>query len=69
MLELWLYLFLMLFIDNNFANVNPVIDNDVLVETIREARMEVDKAINSTLRELFDNSRPRTPQDLLALFR
>ena len=36
---------------------------------MRQARTEVDRAFNSTLRQLHDRSQPRTPSDLLALFR
>ena len=59
----------MLFVDDAFGRRSPVFDNEILVDTIRQARNEVDKAINNTLRDLFDHTNPRTPQDLLAILR
>ena len=55
--------------DNSFNRVNPVIDNEVIEQTVTEARQQVDSVINNTLRDLYDRSKTRTPSDLLALFR
>ncbi|XP_038056702.1 peroxidasin homolog isoform X2 [Patiria miniata] len=38
-------------------------------DSITQAINNVDRAINETRRELFDRSKPRTPSDLLTLFR
>ena len=37
--------------------------------SVTEAISEVNKVFNNTLTQLYDRSRPRTPSDLLALFR
>ena len=45
------------------------LDQLFINRTVQDSIRRVNSAINNTIRHLQDNSRRRTPQDLLALFR
>ena len=55
--------------DGSFNHIHPGITDRVVDETVRQAQREVNRAFNSTLSALHDPSQPRTPSDLLSLFR
>ena len=59
----------MILSDGSFNHIHPGITDRVVDETVRQAQREVNRAFNSTLSALHDPSQPRTPSDLLSLFR
>ena len=46
-----------------------IVDQNVIRRVVSSTTREVDRVINSTREELTDRSRPKTPEQLLQLFR